>query len=514
MAGSHVVVIGGGVGGLSSALELARRGLRVTLLERHADLGGKASERREAGFRWDEGPSIVVMPWVYRELFAQAGLDPDRYLPMTRLDPAFRVVFPDGRRLDLPADEPGLRDAFASIDPVDADALGPFLDRLDRFAAKIGHAYCDRLLESWPQVLTSPLMSSAMIISPFQQYAAEVDRTFRSGPIRELLYGFPTYSGFNPITAPASLLVIPWTIIREGVWYPASGGIAAIPRAIAAACRDLGVEIHTGVEAEAIELDASGRVRGVATSHGPVPCNVVVSNSDYVHTHRLLRGGRGFSPEVDTIRQGKVEPSGSFFTVQLGCNRTWDLSAHHLLVLTEGSGRVYDEVYDRGEFPSDPPLYVNVTSATDPGDAPEGGSNPFVVIGAPAMPDESASDPDFEQRYADRLIDRLERAGMHGLADATVSRKVTGPAEFSRKFHAFRGAIYGLSSKHNILGGGFRPLNYRADVPGLYFVGGGVQPGAGLPMAVQSGKIAAGRIAKDLGVRGRHRPATTRPETR
>lgn len=235
--------------------------MSVTLLERHDEIGGKASERRDAGFRWDEGPSIVVMPWVYRELFQSAGLDPDHYLPLCRLDPAFRIVFPDGRQLDLPADEAGIRDAFSTIDPVDGAALGPFLERIDRFAAKIGHAYCDRMLESWPQVMTSPLMSSALIISPFQKYTAEIDRTFRSGPIRELFYGFPTYSGFNPITAPASLLIIPWTIIREGVWYPKSGGIAAIPRTIAAACRDLGVEILTGVEVEAIDLDASNRVR-------------------------------------------------------------------------------------------------------------------------------------------------------------------------------------------------------------------------------------------------------------
>ena len=96
----------------------------------------------------------------------------------------------------------------------------------------------------------------------------------------------------------------------------------------------------------------------------------------------------------------------------------------------------------------------------------------------------SAPDPDFEQQYADRLIARLDRAGMAGLGDATVARHVTGPPAFAHRFHAFLGAIYGLSSRHNILGGGFRPLNYRADVPGLYFVGGGVQPGAGLPMAV------------------------------
>src|SRR6478735_12003193 len=102
---NRVAVIGGGVGGLSAALELKRRGAEVVLLERHAKFGGKASERRDGGWRWDEGPSIVVMPWVYRTLFEAAGLDPDAYLPLRRLDPAFRVVLSDGRPLDIPADE-------------------------------------------------------------------------------------------------------------------------------------------------------------------------------------------------------------------------------------------------------------------------------------------------------------------------------------------------------------------------------------------------------------------------
>lgn len=494
----RVAVIGAGAGGLSAAIELARRGASVVVLERHRAIGGKASERREAGFRWDEGPSLVVMPWVYRELFESAGLDPDELLPLRRLDPAFKVVFADGRRLDVPADEAGLADAFAAIDPEDGRALAPFLGRVDRFAARLGHAYCDRIIESWPQVLTSPLATSATLISPLKKYADEIDRTFRSGPVRELLYGFPTYSGFDPKTAPASLLIIPWTIIREGVWYPADGGIAAIPRALADAARRLDVLIETGVEVEAIERGADGSVVGVATSSGPFEVDAVVSNSDYVHTHRMVRGGPPLSAEAEDVRAGRVEPSESFFTIQLGCDRSWDLAAHHLLVLTEGSSRVYDEVYRRGIYPSDPPLYVNVTSVTDPGDAPPGGSNPFVVIGAPALPAERDGDPKSDEAYADKLIARLERAGLDGLGPSIRARSVTGPSEFRRRFHAFRGAIYGLGSRHNVLGGGFRPLNFRREVPGLYFVGGGVQPGAGLPMSVQSGKVVAARLTRDI----------------
>lgn len=503
MTTTRAVVIGGGLGGLAAALELKRRGYEVVLLERQGELGGKASERLEGGFRWDEGPSIVVMPWVYRTLFQASGLDPDHYLKMNRLDPAFRVVLTDGRRLDIPSDAAGLRDAFAAIDPADGPNLDRFLDKMDRFAKLIAHSYCDRLLENWAQVMLSPLMVSAALISPAKGYAREIDEHFRSPAIRELLYGFPTYSGFDPQKAPASLAIIPWTIIREGVWYPETGGIAAIPRGIARACRDVGVEVRTGVEVEAIELDARGDVSGVATTSGPIEAKVVVSNADYIHTFRMLRGGKGFSHEVANLRKGKAEPSTSFFTVQLGCDRTWDALAHHILVLTKGSGRVYDELFVRGEYPSDPPIYVNATSVTDPSDAPTGGSNPFIVIGAPPLKpgQERVRDADFEASLAYRLVARLEQAGLTELAGATVSRKITAPIDWQDRFTAFLGSIYGLGNKHNVLGGSFRPLNFRHDVQGLYFVGGGVQPGAGMPMVVQSGKITAERIARDIPAR-------------
>jgi phytoene desaturase len=500
-----VVVIGAGLGGLAAALELRRRGFEVTVLERHAEVGGKASDRREGdGWRWDEGPSIVVLPWVYRELFLASGLDPDHYLPLNRLDPAFRIMLPDGRALDIAASEQGLRDAFATIDAHDAGpGLTSFLAKADRFSAMLGHAYCDRSIENWGQVAFSPLMVSASIISPFTSYRDEIDSHFRSPLIRELMYGFPTYSGFDPKTAPASLVIIPWTIIREGVWYPASGGIRAIPLAMRRACLDQGVTIRTGVEVEAIERDETGRVRGVATSSGTIAARVVVSNADYIRTHELLRGGPALPPAVEALRQGRAEPSSSYLTLQLACDRTWGLLAHHLLILTPGAGDVYSEIFDDGVYPADPALYVNTTSTTDPDDAPNGGSNPFIVVGVPSLRAGVDRDEDQEHAYAERVLDRLEASGLEGLRGSIQHRVMKGPTYFRHQFDAFRGSIYGLSQAHNILGGGFRPINERPEVPGLFFAGGGVQPGAGMPMAVQSGKITAELVAKRVGRKGR-----------
>ena len=276
------------------------------------------------------------------------------------------------------------------------------------------------------------------------------------------------------------------------------GGVHAIPLGIARACRDRGVEILTQTNVDSIELDSAGRVRGVSTSAGYKPAEIVVSNSDLVPTYQMIKGGRGFTPEVEAYRAGDAEPSVSFFTLQLGCDRTWPNLAHHLLVLTEGSEHVYEELFVRGEYPKDPPIYVNTTSATDPEDAPPGGSNPFIVISVPALDPERPLPADFNERFAEKVLARLEAAGLPGLRASIRSMTLTTPEDWKQKFSAFRGAIYGLSPKHNVLQGSFRPINYCPEIPGLYLVGGSVQPGPGLPMVVQGGKITAARIARDF----------------
>jgi len=512
-ATKKVVVIGGGIGGLSAALELRHRGYEVTVLERHATIGGKASARESNGFRWDEGPSIVVLTWVYRQLFENAGLDPDKYLPFKKLEPAFRLKMVDGRSLEFSSDPARLRQTIASIDPRDAEGLDRFLAKCDRFAQRLGSSYCDRMLESWPDVLLSKLLWSAMIVPPQRKYTEEIDAHFQNPAIRELFYGLPTFSGYDPVTAPASLVILPWTILREGVWYPAEGGIAAIPRAIAKAAIDKGVDIKTGVDVHQITRNASGAATGVRTSAGDIQADVVISNADYIATHQMLSGGPQFSPLVEKRRAGDISAAASYFTLQLACNRRWDDLAHHMILLTEGSNRVYDEIFVEKRYPGDPAIYLNVTSETDPGDAPSGGSNPFIVVGIPPLEPGQQPDADRDQAYADFIINQIERLWLPGFKESIVEMKITSAHHWHARFSAHRGAIYGLGVDENILDGAFRPVNVLPEVPGLYFVGTSVQPGPGMPMVAQSGKIVAGLVAKNHPITGSlqsYRPAWAR----
>lgn len=496
-APQKVVVIGGGIGGLSAALELRRRNYDVTLLERHQTIGGKASSRESDGYRWDEGPSIVVLTWVYRQLFEQAGLDPDKYLPFKKLEPAFRLKMVDGRSLEFSSDPVKLRETIASIDPEDAIGLDRFLAKCDRFAERLGSSYCDRMLDSWPDVLLSRLLWSAMIVPPQRKYTEEIDAHFRHPAIRELFYGLPTFSGYDPVTAPASLVILPWTILREGVWYPADGGIAAIPRAIARAAVDKGVNIVTGVEAISIRRNSAGHATSVLTTAGEFAADVVVSNADYIRTHQMLEGGPEFSPVVEQRKKGNISASASYFTLQLACNRKWPELAHHMILLTEGSNNVYNDIFVDRRYPPDPAIYLNVTSVTDAEDAPSGGCNPFIVVGIPPFEPDSEPNPDRDHAYASQIIRQIDERWLPGFEASITEMKVTSAHDWYNRFYAHRGAIYGLGVDQNILDGAFRPINTIEDVPNLYFVGTSVQPGPGMPMVAQSGKIVAELVAKN-----------------
>ena len=184
-----------------------------------------------------------------------------------------------------------------------------------------------------------------------------------------------------------------------------------------------------------------------------------------------------------------------------------------MILLTEGSNRVYDEIFVEKRYPSDPAIYLNVTSETDPGDAQAGGSNPFIVVGIPPLEPGSGPDPERDRAYADFILEQIDRQWLPGFKASVTEMKITSAHDWHARFSAHRGAIYGLGVDQNILDGAFRPVNVLPEVPGLYFVGTSVQPGPGMPMVAQSGKIVAGLVEKEHPIPGNlqsYRPSWAR----
>jgi phytoene desaturase len=461
----HVYVLGGGFAGLSAAIYLALQKCEVTLLEQHPTLGGKAGTFEKDGFRFDTGPSVFTMRWVLEDIFSAAG----RPLPfdLTPLEPLCRYIYPSGRvwdvyqEVDKTTAQLGNTEAtiyrnllaeaqrlYETATPTFIEGQAPTLLELARYGLRHG-------LSAHPHLTLPQLLG---------QHGA-------SNELKLFFLRFATYFGADPFLAPAVLHNIAWAELGLGVSYPA-GGIRTIVKALETLARDLGVEIQTTVKVERLEQRGSS-VSHVHTSHGVFQSEAVVSSLDILRTHKLL--GKTTSLE-------KLKPSLSGFVLLLGVRGDTPALSHHTISF---SGNYQEEfaAIRRGQFPSDPTLYFNISSKSDPQDAPAGHENWFVMANAPALKD---GQPPDEESYAEHLLNVLEARGL-GVRDRLCFQHILGPHYLSG--FAEHGSIYG-AAPHSLLTT-LRPKQTLPGINNLVLAGGTVYPGGGIPLALLSGKAAA-----------------------
>ena len=279
--------------------------------------------------------------------------------------------------------------------------------------------------------------------------------------MRQLFNRFATYNGSSPYKTPATFALIPWVEFGLGAWYP-KGGIYEIPKAIKSLAESLGVSFHFGEGVEKIVVEGAV-TKGIETSNGFVEADIVVSNADAISAYRDL------IPESERRiynekKLSKIEPSCSGFVLLLGTNNKLDSLAHHNIYFSDDYPSEFKGIFETGELPSDPTIYVCATSRTDTTQAPAGGENLFVLINAPFTREKTL---DYES-YGEFVIDELEKRGLSGLRDSLVFREMITPEDFEEKYRANRGSIYGVSS-NGIMSAFMRVPNMAKDIEGLLF---------------------------------------------
>ncbi|MDX1655615.1 MAG: phytoene desaturase family protein, partial [Candidatus Competibacteraceae bacterium] len=327
---SRIGVVGGGLGGLAAACTLAARGHAVTLFERNPWLGGKAAVLEQDGFRFDMGPTILIMPSVLRRIFAEAGRDLDKALELVPLDPQWRCFFADGSRLDLLQDDGAMAGKLEAFAPGSGEQYRRFMElsgRLHRisddyFLWKSVGSITDtfNLGDTFSPAVLQDLLAMGM----GRTVSGTVRKHFKDPRVAQLVDHFIQYVGSSPEASPAVLCGIAHMQTGEGVWYP-MGGTRAVPEALIRLATDLGVELCPGTGVERILVEGD-RVSGVKTSDGEtVPLGAVVSNMDAVRTYRELVGG----PVGERYRKRDFEPACSGVVLYLGLERAYDHLEHH-----------------------------------------------------------------------------------------------------------------------------------------------------------------------------------------
>lgn len=462
-------VIGAGFAGLSAALELARAGVRVDLLEASDRPGGRAQRWSSQGYRFDLGPTLIVMTGVLRRALGDGAFEE---LSLQRLEPGYRVRWNDGGDLSVHSDIALMLAEFSRYGESPAKMLS--------FIARAHDAYRDargKILErdhtfaSFVATLLRPGRNRAWIAGNLRRF---VERYAAHPRVVQALTFQSLYLGTSPLRAPALYTVLPAEEIVGGIWYP-RGGTASIVDAMLREAERLGVNFVDRTRAERVRVRPDGAIRVEAAARA-FDADALIVAADREPSLALFNGA---APRGRRPRYGH-----SAYVWYVGIDRTLPLD-HHTVVLSDDPWRGYAEL-DEGRIPAEPMLYLCNAAATDPSCAPPGCSALLVLA---VVPNRALAAEFDETALRDRAFSAIERH-TGPFRDRIVVERVRGPREFERELGLMHGAAFGPDHTLDQMGP-FRPSIAHPRLRNVAFAGSGTHPGSGVPMVLISGRLAA-----------------------
>jgi phytoene desaturase len=491
-AGRRVLIVGAGIGGLAAAVRLAHAGYRVTVVERHDVPGGRAGIWRSTGFTFDTGPSMVMMPECWDQLFRHVGRWREDYITLTQCDPCYRLHFADGSTLEMTSRLNQLVTNLERIEP----GCGPrALDWLG-YSGQLYHRgmqFIRRDMHHLHAMLRIRGMGWRYGPAALGDLQAMAGRFFRDERLRHAVTFQSLYLGLSPFRSLAIYGLLAHTEIAGGIYYP-MGGMHQLALALERLAGEFGADFHYGSPVTSLHR-VGGRITGARLADGrEIAADVVVANADLPYTYAELLG----EPYPGIERK---EFSCSVVLLYLGVNQTYPQLLHHNLAVSKDLAGSCRLLCDEHRMPDDPPFYVVAPTRTDPEQAPPGCESLFVLVLAPSQSPMHRIDWQVEgPRVEQRTLERLEALGCSGLRRHIVTKRVVTPDDFTAQFGNLRGEAFGLSHGLRQIGY-FRPHNRHQRYRNLYFVGQSTHPGCGLPMVLISAELAAARIAREVPAR-------------
>jgi phytoene desaturase len=492
----RTVIVGAGVGGLATAIRLAHAGQRVTLVERNATVGGRANELCLDGHRFDTGPTLLLMPDVYRELFAGAGRDLDDYVSLVAMEPNYRVHFADGRWFDASRDLEAMAAGVDRIEPGAGRGIRPFLVDADYKYRVAREKFVGRNFRHAGEFITPGNLVELWKTGALANLFRHARRYFRDERLR-LAFTFQTmYLGISPLEAPAIYALLPYTELVEGIWYP-QGGVYRLVEAMRRLAEELGATIRTDAEVTALRIEGE-RVAGVLLADGTaLDADVVVANADLPGTYRRFVPER-LRPDFPDRRLRRLRYTASAYVLYLGVDRVYEQLRHHNVFFAEDFRANFDAIFRTRRLPAEPSLYIAAPGRTDPTVAPPGHDALMVLVPVPHLArdgvDWARDEPDFRRQ----MLERLERLGLTDLRRRIVVQRQMTPLDWRDRYALTAGAAFGLAHDFRQVGY-LRPNNRAKKLRNLYFVGASTVPGTGVPMAIIGSRLVTERILREQG---------------
>jgi len=476
-------ILGAGISGLSAASFLAQSGWDVTIVEKNPTIGGRARQFSHEGFVFDMGPSWYWMPDVFEQFYQKFGYTSSDFYELKRLDPSYRVYWPDQTHSDIPATMGELEAMFESFEPGSALKLRDFLKD-----AKYKYEVGMKDLVYKPSMKVTEFMDLRLLKGLFSMdltnsFSTYIKRYFSHPKLRSLLEFPVLFLGAMPKDTPALYSLMNYADMELGTWYP-MGGMYKFIEAFEKIAKEQGVKIVTDAQITSLEKE-NGSIRAAIDIHGNrYESDVFISSADYQHTEKaLLNGSSNYSDAYWDKRV--MAPSALLYYV--GINKRVSNILHHNLFFDESLEEHGKEIYKNPQWPTAPLFYLSAPSLTDPSAAPEGCENLFFLI--PIAPDLS-DDEETRERYFNILLERLKNLTGNDIKDNIVYKRSFSISNFKEDYHAFKGNAYGLANtlKQTAI---FKPQIKNKNLRNFYYTGQLTVPGPGVPPSIISGEVVA-----------------------
>lgn len=495
MGSNRVVVVGAGPGGLATAMQLAKAGAEVTVLEKQSWVGGRTATFDMEGFKFDIGPTFFLYPRVLSEIFSSVGLDLEAEVPMKRLDPQYRVSFGGGGRIDATPDVARMEEQVTALSPQDAGAVTRYLndnrEKLKKFRPVLESAF-----NGVTDLLRPSVMAALPSVKPWKSLGDELASYFKD-PRLAIAFSFQSkYLGMSPFKCPSLFSILSFLEYEHGVFHP-YGGCGAVSQRMAELAQNMGVELRLSEAVTGFDFQGKRPV-AVNTEERKYDCDAVVINADFAQAMKKLVPNSIRRRWTDE-KISRKKFSCSTFMLYLGIDGRYEDLPHHTIHITSDYERNLRQIESDFVLPDDPSFYVQNASVTDDSLAPEGKSALYVLVPVPHANKNVKWDSETCNEYRELTLNQLAKEGLGDIRDRIVAERMITPETWEADFGLYNGATFNLA--HNLTQMlHMRPHNRFEDLDGVYLVGGGTHPGSGLPVIYESSRITCKQLLPELGL--------------
>ena len=486
-----VLIIGGGLGGLSAAISLAQSGYDVFLYERNSHLGGKLNRLQQDGFGFDLGPSILTMPHIFERLFAASGKEMKDYVPIVKLEHQWRSFFPNGNVIDLHENLDQMLAENTNITQSDIEEYKELLQYSKKLYEITEQGYFQKGLDTTKEVMNHHgIFKSIKGFDLGTTMYEGINKRISNPQFRDMLSYFIKYVGSSPYDAPAVLNMMIYMQHSQGVWY-VQGGMHLLAQGLVKLAEEVGVKFFTNQGIFQLQKE-NGKITGAILESGEkVTADYYIANMEVIPVYeKLLNEKQSFIRKL----KNKFEPASSGMVIHVGVRKTYPQLGHHNFFFSENLKRQMEKIFHKHELPDDPTIYLVNVNKTDPSQTKPGFENLKILPHIPYIQNDPFTKEDYEA-FAEKVLIKLEKMGLEHLRENIVTKDIWTPEDIERHYLSDRGAIYGTVSNRK-KNKGFKHRKQSELYDNLYFVGGTVNPGGGMPMVTLSGQQVRDKIVK------------------